>query len=470
MWSSVTRVRAGIYARISDDREQTQAGVGRQIEDCEARARDLTWQIVDRYVDNDISAYRDRIRPEYKRLLADIAAGRINAVIVYHEDRLHRQPRELEEFFDVCDRAGVSALASCTGELDLSTDDGRLVARIKGAVARKSSDDMSRRIARKHLEMARAGKPGGGGARPFGFEADRITLRGDEADVIREMADRLLAGETLRGLCVDLNERGIRTSTGGEWTPFPLKRLLASARISGQREHRGEIVADAVWPAIIPPEQTTRIRALLADPSRRAARPARRYLLRGLLRCGQCAAQAILVSRPRDNGDRAYVCATGPRYVGCGRTYALAEPLELFVTEAAFAALDSAALAAALHQRKPAATDEWQQRADNATARLDELAAAYAEQQITMREWLAARDPLQRQLEHARRRVAADQGGGAISEYVGRSEVVREAWKGWTLDRRQALLSSLIVHVLVGPGRRGYNRFDPSRFTIVWRH
>ncbi len=188
--------RAGIYARISEDRDETQAGVGRQVEDCEALARSRGWEVVDRYVDNDLSAYKGNKRPEYRRMLDDIGARRLDAVVVYHQDRLHRQPRELEEFFDVCDAAGVAQLASVSGDIDLATHDGRLKARILGAVARNQSDAASRRLQRKALQLASEGGVAAGGTRPFGFEADFVTVREAEAEVIRELAERLIAGET----------------------------------------------------------------------------------------------------------------------------------------------------------------------------------------------------------------------------------------------------------------------------------
>ena len=68
-------------------------------------------------------------------------------------------------------------------------------------------------------ELARSGQNSGGGSRPFGFESDRVTVRAGEAKIIRELAERLLAGEALRSLCADLNMRGVRTTTGGEWVP-----------------------------------------------------------------------------------------------------------------------------------------------------------------------------------------------------------------------------------------------------------
>lgn len=339
--------------------------IGRQLEDCEALAARRGWQVVERYVDQDVSAYSGGVRPGYRRMLGDIEGREIDAVVVWHLDRLHRQPKELEEFLDVCDASGQVALESVTGTVDLATHDGRFTARILGAVAKKESDDKSRRIRRKHEEIAAAGGVSGGGSRPFGYEADKRKLRLDEAGVVRECTTRLLAGEAVRSICASLNERGIETSAGGQWSPQTLRRLLMSARISGQREHKGEIVAPASWPAIITPAETERIRALLTDPARRTNKTARRYLLVRLLRCGLCG--ATLVSRPRQDSTRRYVCASGPGFSGCGRITIVADTLEAFVTEAVLYRLDSPELAAALNGRQhDPAGEQWQGEAARA--------------------------------------------------------------------------------------------------------
>ena len=86
-------------------------------------------------------------------------------MVVDHADRLHRHPRELEDFIDLCQRTKTQ-LATVSGDVDLSTHEGQLIARIQGEVARKESDDKSRRIRRKHEELANAGKVSGGGAAP----------------------------------------------------------------------------------------------------------------------------------------------------------------------------------------------------------------------------------------------------------------------------------------------------------------
>ena len=72
---------AAIYARISSDPDGLAAGVTRQIEDCRAFAERRCWRVADVYVDNDTSAYSGKRRPEYARLLDDLAAGTRDAVI-----------------------------------------------------------------------------------------------------------------------------------------------------------------------------------------------------------------------------------------------------------------------------------------------------------------------------------------------------------------------------------------------------
>src|SRR4051794_31689797 len=169
-------VRTGIYARISSDREGDNLAISRQLADCRALAERCSWKVVEEYVDSDLSAYSGKQRPAYLSLLEEIEAGLIEAVVVYHADRLHRHPRELEDFISLCERTG-TMMATVSGDVDLSTHEGQLVARIMGAVARKESDDKSRRIRRKHEEIAQAGRPSGGGTRPFGYESDHRTVR-----------------------------------------------------------------------------------------------------------------------------------------------------------------------------------------------------------------------------------------------------------------------------------------------------
>lgn len=377
--------------------------------------------------------------------------------------------KKLEEFFEVCDGAGLRALASVTGDVDLATDDGRFMARILGAVARKESDDKSRRIRRKALEIAQAGGRTGGGTRPFGFEADRVTLRPAEAKVIRDCAERLLAGESIRSLCADLRGRDVATVTGSEWKTQTLRRLLMSGRVSGQREYHGELIAAAQWPAIISAEQTAQIRALLGDPARRTNRTVRRYLLTRLLRCSVCG--ETLVSRPRDDGRRRYVCAKGPNFTGCGHTAIVSDGFEALVVEGVLHRLDSPALFEALSGNPEDASDakRIQVELDDVAGQLDELAAVYGRGDVGLSEWLAAREPIERRAAAAKKQLAALTRTSAVVDHIGQAGRLRERWLTLPLSRRHAIVAAIVDHIVIRPGRRGYNRFDPARVEPVWR-
>jgi len=462
-------VVAGIYARISSDPEGTHLGVERQITDCEALAARLGWSVADVYVDNDISAWSGKARPDYLRLLDDLKNQVINGIVVWHPDRLTRHPRELEELISLVeDRGDVRIETVTAGDYDLSTSAGRSVARIVGAIARKDSDDASTRLRRKHAELAAAGKVAGGGPRPFGYTNDRLSVVAEEAAVIREMATRVLAGDSLRSVAVDLNSRGIRTSQGNEWDSSGIKRVLMSPRTSGRREYQREFFP-AVWPPIITPEQSDRLRRKLGSRTTKDRRAPRRYLLTGgLLRCGRC--DAPMVARPDAKGRRRYVCAKGPGQAGCGRLSALAEPLEQLITQAVLLRLDTPELAAALADSRAQQTElaglHDQIAADQAM--LDGLATDYANRQIGRSEWMAAREPVQVRIDQARRRLSRLSPTTPIDGYVGQAGLLEAAWAGLPLSRQQAVVRVVVDNVVARPASPGRG-FDSGSFEPVWR-
>src|SRR5690554_3147035 len=141
----VERTAVALYARISRDPDGDMLGVTRQLEDCRAEAERRGWVVAEEYVDGDTSAYSGKARSAYERLLRDIGDGVLDAVIVYHLDRLHRRRIELEQFAAACTRAGLSDVVTLNGQFDMANGDGLLVARLMAAVAANESDAKSRR-------------------------------------------------------------------------------------------------------------------------------------------------------------------------------------------------------------------------------------------------------------------------------------------------------------------------------------
>jgi hypothetical protein len=282
------------------------------------------------------------------------------------------------------------------------------------------------------------------------------------------MASRVLAGDSQRSIAVDLNSRGIRTSQGNEWDASGVKRVLMSPRISGRREYQGEFF-DAVWPPIITPEQSDRLRRKLGSRTTKDRRAPRRYLLTGgLLRCGRCGTP--MVARPDGQGRRRYVCAKGPGQPGCGRLSALADPLEELIVGAVLYRLDTPELAAALANARAQQAElaGLHNQIVEDQAMLDELATDYANRQIGRSEWMAAREPIQTRIDKARRRLSRLSPTTPIDEFVGQAGLLEAAWAGLALSRQQAIVRIVVDHVIAHPATPGH-KFDPGRFEPIWR-
>lgn len=152
-----------------------------------------------------------------------------------------------------------------------------------------------------------------------------------EAEAIKEAASRVLRGESIRSIAFDFNDRGIKPVAGGRWAGSTLRRMLISPRIAGLREHNGEVVGDAVWPAIIDRATHDRLAGLLDDPSRRRenfGRP-RVHPLVGLVYCASCGGK-MTTSIARKQG-RGYGCRKDENPVCPARVRIVAEPLEAYV-------------------------------------------------------------------------------------------------------------------------------------------
>jgi hypothetical protein len=94
-------MHAAVYTRISQDATGQRAGVTRQLEDCEALADRLGWEVTHRYDDNDLSAYSGRTRPGFEAMLKAMADSEFGAVICWHPDRLFRSMKDLERLIDI---------------------------------------------------------------------------------------------------------------------------------------------------------------------------------------------------------------------------------------------------------------------------------------------------------------------------------------------------------------------------------
>ncbi len=293
--------------RISDDPEERAVGVGRQEQDCRALADRLGWTIGEVIVENDTSAYKTKVRrnldglperatlrPEYRRALQLLHTGAADGLVVYDIDRLARQMRDLEALIDVVQARGVPVV-SVTGSLDVSTSAGQTMSRVLVSMANKSSQDTARRVSRAALQRAQAGTPKTDGFRAYGYDREMQVVP-DEAAVVREVAERILAGDPVRAIANDLNARGIPPMRAAAWRNPAVKSIVRKPSVAGLRSYSPTsdqatataFMVDGTWQPILDRDTWEAVCAVLEDRGGQRKRIADKYLLSGIATCGAC--------------------------------------------------------------------------------------------------------------------------------------------------------------------------------------
>ena len=232
--------RAAIYCRISDDREGRGLGVARQEGECGDLADKLGWQVSEVFIDNDLSASRARHRPGYKSMLAAIERGEADGLVVWHNDRLHRQQPRAGRLHRPDRQNWRPYRYGHSRGLRPRHGERGMTARILGAVARQESEHKAERQRAKHAELAAQGAPSGG-TRPFGLTEVKRGADGrpyrevvpDEADAIRQ-ATRTWSGTCrLQGHLPPVGSPGLRGTRGHRFSPPVIAKLMTAEWVVG---------------------------------------------------------------------------------------------------------------------------------------------------------------------------------------------------------------------------------------------
>lgn len=442
---------AVIYVRISQDRTGRELGVQRQEKDCRALAARLGLTVTRVYIDNDISAYSGKTRPDYAEMLNGIRDGHITQVLAWHTDRIHRTPRELEDYIDASELHGCSTHGVKAGALDLSTAGGRAMARTLCTWARYESDVKAERVRAWNQQRAEQGFSHGG-RRPYGWLPDRITLDPAEHAIKTAMAERLLAGESLRSVSDDLKARDIPTVVNGTWHRSMIRNMLLSPRQAGYRTHKGEIIGRGNWEPAFTEDTWRALCALLTDTDRTTTTgPARKNLLGSYARCGEC-------DEPigtKYNARRHYRCEP------CG-LWRRQEPIDDYVSGYIVGLLET------IHEEPVPGIDEVAvARVEALKKRITRTETAFAaDDTMSPEDLIKVLRPLKDRLKKEAAALVPPRRPALLAGRTGPN--ARKSWKALGQDQKRAIIRELVdVRIMRAPG--GSAGFDRASVVITRR-
>ncbi|QFU97875.1 hypothetical protein KDY119_01381 [Luteimicrobium xylanilyticum] len=418
----------------------------RQEQDCRALAKRLGLKVGEVFTENDVSAStRSRkTRPLFDDMVQRARVGEFGAILAYSNSRLTRRPREFEDLLELAEAHGVRIATVASGEADLSTADGRAIARTLAAWDAAEAERTSERVRRAKLQRAQDGGYRGG-PRPFGYESDGVTVMPTEATALLEAARGILAGRSLEGLTRDLAAQGITTTQNRPIDGTALRRILQRPRNAGLIEAHGEIVGPASWPAIIPEDVWRGVLAVLSDPSRRTTPgPERKWLGSGLYLCGVC--DSTLVAHSASRQRQSYRC----RDHHVHRTAADVDDLVLGIVAGVLRRSD---LHKMLAPSDGGRTESLRTRSEALRARLTAFEADYAAGHVTGRQLASATARVQAELDDVAAEIASTMRRTALGDLADAADP-GAAFLGASLDRQRAIVDALAV-VKVYPGRKG---------------
>lgn len=345
------RQHVAVYARRSVDPKDLAVSVANQEKTCRRYAAERWPDLpVEAYVDNSLSAADPKItRPSYLRLLHDVRAGKVVAVVAREQSRITRQPSEWETLCTAMQLAGITEVHTTTAGTISVTEGSRLPGRIMAVVDAEYVEQVKVKVRGAMEALAEEGRPTG--RVPYGYrralapdgrhaiEPDPIT-----APVVQRIVKEIGAGSSLglvaRGLMAD----GIPTPRGAKvWHRETLRHIATSPTIVGDRIHQGEVKGPGLWTPIVSRKLWRQAGDMLkgatvtdvtgrARTIKRSVTTRRRYLFTsGLSVCANCGTDLIASQQGVRNGPRApaYACPhpSLPKG-GCGKVSIMADILE----------------------------------------------------------------------------------------------------------------------------------------------
>ena len=293
-----------IYARFSSH-NQREASIEQQIEMCSSLADRNGLTILDTYSDKAISGKTDN-RPAFQRMMRDAKHGKFDVVIAWKSNRMGRNMLEAMLNDATLQEQGVKTVYVEEDFEDNAA--GRFALRNMMNVNQFYSEAMAEDVKRGMLDNAK--KCMVNGRMTFGYKKGsdgRYEINQDQAEIVKEIFNRVIEGWPYLDIMDDLNERGIGNRDGRPWQRTAFQTMLQNEQYIGVYKFDSVRIENGI-PAILDRNTFERVQVILKtknNPRGRRKNTAD-YILSGKLFCGECGSPMIGICGTSKTGNRHY--------------------------------------------------------------------------------------------------------------------------------------------------------------------
>lgn len=325
---------AVVYARYSSHNQGEQSIDG-QLAAARAYADARGYTIIHEYVDRAMTGRNDN-RFEFQQMLSDCSKKQFQVIIVWKVDRFGRNREEITFNKYRAKKHGVRV--EYVAENLPDSPEGVILESVLEGMAEYYSLQLSQNIRRGYYENAKKCKYAGGRV-PLGYKLDKdrnFTVDNETAPIVRRIFKMYAEGNTTFEIIKELNDEGVKTSTGGVWTKNSLHSILKNEKYIGIFDFKnGEIRIENGVPAIVDTSVFNKVQDLLKVNKRAPAHKWSKadYLLTDKLFCGNCGCAMVGESGTSKNGSKYtyYSCVNHKRAHSCTRKSIRQDWIERFV-------------------------------------------------------------------------------------------------------------------------------------------
>lgn len=452
-------IRCVLYGRTSLENERS---VDAQLSELETWAQFENRIVVAKERDDGISAskfHKGKARAGWERVKALIMRGDVDELAVWEISRASRDLGEWLELCKACAQRGVFIVVRGRRYDPRNSEDWRRLA-YDAVDAQAESGRTSERLLRGVRSSVAAGRARG--PLPYGYAAT-FDAKGKTAGriehpqqgpIVREIATRLLAGETATRISHDLNRRGIAYPRGHKWTGSNIIQMMRKPCYAQIVVHQGKTVPDVIgqWPLLVSAADHRDLLARFDAPDRKVIRNGShaRRLGAGLYECGHCKtgrARTVTGSEKRRRAT-SYGCNAGSCFTRP------ADAIDALVIDVALERLADPGLLAALASTsgEPAAAAAAEEAA-RLFVRLEEARTAYAVGDLPLAALTGVERAVGPRLAAARKAATPRRLPPAVAAMAGPDAAAR--WEDAPIRTRREVVGALLTVTIHKTSRRG---------------
>jgi site-specific DNA recombinase len=329
-------MRAEIYARYSDHKQDDGYSIEYQLSECEAFIERQGLTLHKAYIDQAVTGTKVAGRDNFFQLIHDIKDGLIDVVVVYKYNRIFRNAYESHKYRKLFKKHGVKLL-SATQQIDDETSAGRLMINVLADIDQYQSETISDHVKSGMREMAKQGYFTGGTV-PYGYKLETVFDNGKkqkkryipdekESKIVNDIFKLYSENYSLRYLQTYMKEIGAETRQGKMFGITTISRMLRNDFYIGTLRYDAQghepIIIENIIPPIIDLDLWQAVQR--RHESNKLVKPRKRkdlYSLTGKIHCKMCGSHFFgirsgSVQRGKKYDYKYYTCANHKNYQSC---------------------------------------------------------------------------------------------------------------------------------------------------------